>query len=122
MLQIDQLKTRVLIVSRSEPNPYHGSTMHMEDLIRCLKSHGCEVHYLALCAPSRVELSRSSVDTAYFPEAGEFVPGPFDALTQDGEDRAVQKICRKILPAVVIADYSWMGACMTGLIFGRIPR
>jgi glycosyl transferase family 1 len=109
MLQIDKIRTRILIVSRSEPNPYHGATRHMEDLICGLKKDHCEVHYLALCASKSANLDDSSVDTAYFLEAGEYSPGAFDAPVQEAESRAVCQVCRKVVPAVVIADYSWMG-------------
>jgi glycosyltransferase involved in cell wall biosynthesis len=93
----------------------------MEDLIRCLKSHACDVAYLALCPPNGADLSRSSVDTAFFLEAGEFTPVAFDEVAQDGERRAVHKICLKVMPQIVIADYSWMGALFDDVYFKENP-
>ena len=113
--------TRVLIISRSAPRPYHGSTMHMEDFIQGLKMQRCEVHYLALCPASQGDLARSSVDFAYFPEAQDCVLLEFDAPVQDWESRTVDRICRQVGPAVVIADYSWLGAFFDGPYFGENP-
>lgn len=97
-----------MIVSRSAPDPSHGSGMHMEDFVGALRSAACEVHYLALCPPRNPDPARSAVDVTYFLEAGEYVPTTFDQPALDGERRTVHQICRQIAPSVVIADYSWM--------------
>jgi glycosyltransferase involved in cell wall biosynthesis len=109
MLQIDKLRPRVLIVSRTAPDPGNGSAMHLEDFLRGLKRGGCEVHYLALCAASSMNFSRTCVDTFYFPESHEVGPSGFDVAIGEWEHQAVRQACRKVRPTAVIADYSWMG-------------
>jgi hypothetical protein len=122
MLQIDKMRTRILIVSRAGPEPSNGSAIHMEDFIRALKQSSCEVHYLALCGVNTATgLSRSSVDTAYFPEVNEGSPTTFDGAVQDWERKAVHKVCQKAAPAIVIADYSWMGAIYDDVYFQDNP-
>lgn len=108
MYEVSKVLQRFLIVSRSPHHPFLGSTQHMEDFVQFLRSSGCEVHYLCLCPPTRAEPGASAIHTFYFAEASETVAGPFDAPVHEQERRLVERVCRRIAPSVVIADYSWM--------------
>lgn len=100
---------RILIVSRTAPRPYHGSSLHMEDFVRALQLGGAEVHYLTLAVARGADLTGSSVDRAYFAEPPRAVALPFDSPPQNWESAAAECACREVRPAIVIADYSWLG-------------
>src|SRR6185312_13856151 len=97
---------RILIVSRSAPDLHNGSGLHMEDFVHALELQGCEIHYLALCRTAGGP-PRSRIHRVRFQEGP--VQKDWDASAQEWEIRTVDRICREIVPGVVIADYSWMG-------------
>jgi hypothetical protein len=121
MIQITKISKKVLVVSRSSPNPIDGSTMHMDDFLQYLKNCKYEVHYLALCVPKTIEIDKSCVDITYFPESHEILPIPYDSLVNEREQMILQNACDKAMPAVVIADYSWLGGIFDNPFFRLNP-
>ena len=123
MLQVDKIKTRVLVVSRSAPDPHHGAPMHTEDLIRYLEAIRLRrLHYSGpLRPPGRGRFPTPPPTPRHFPERSEYVPTENDAVVGPWEIRAVQQACHRARPALVIADYSWMGGIFAGPYFAEHP-
>ena len=112
---------KILIVSRLNPEPNCGSSIHTEDMVCYLKGEGHRVHYLYLGPQGNYDWARTSVDALYFQQGHGKGASEFDGRVEDWEKAYVAETCAKILPDVVMADYSWMGEIFDDPYFGNNP-
>jgi glycosyltransferase involved in cell wall biosynthesis len=112
---------KILIVSRLNPEPNCGSSIHTEDLVCYLRAEGHDVHYLYLGPQGDYDWARTTVDALYFQQGHGKGASEFDGRVEDWEKAYVAEICGRIFPDVVMADYSWMGDIFDDPYFQNNP-